>query len=119
MVFHPAPPRRNPKHSGVRGNPVRPRDGTGRDVWTIAGEGGAPRHTLVRVAAGRIEVEDLAGGTLANGHPITGRIEAEYPASVQVGELTLVAEQKDNLPFGTSQNPRPLVQARISFTTSP
>jgi tRNA A-37 threonylcarbamoyl transferase component Bud32/tetratricopeptide (TPR) repeat protein len=64
------------------------------DVWTIAGEGVAPRHALVRVAAGRIEVEDLAGGTLVNGHQITGRVEAEYPASVQVGEVTLVVEQK-------------------------
>jgi hypothetical protein len=64
------------------------------DVWTIAGEGVAPRHALVRVAAGRIEVEDLAGGTLVNGHLITGRVEAEYPASVQVSELTLVVEQK-------------------------
>ena len=32
------------------------------DVWTIAGEGVAARHALVRVAAGRIQVEDLAGG---------------------------------------------------------
>jgi hypothetical protein len=38
------------------------------DVWTIAGEGVAARHALVRVAAGRIQVEDLAGGTLVNGH---------------------------------------------------
>ena len=68
------------------------------DVWTIAGEGVAPRHALVRIAAGRIEVEDLAGGTLVNGHPITGRVEAEYPASVQVGELTLVVEQKSEDP---------------------
>ena len=68
------------------------------DVWTIAGEGVAPRHALVRVAAGRIEVEDLAGGTLVNGHPITGRVEAEYPASVQVGEVTLVVEQKSKAP---------------------
>ena len=64
------------------------------DVWTIAGEGVAPRHALVRVAAGRIEVEDLAGGTLVNGHPIAGHVQAEYPASVQVGEVTLVVEQK-------------------------
>ena len=64
------------------------------DVWTIAGEGVAARHALVRVAAGRIQVEDLAGGTLVNGHPITGRVEAEYPASVQVGEVTLVVEQE-------------------------
>ena len=55
------------------------------DVWTIAGEG---------VAAGRIQVEDLAGGTLVNDHPITGHVEAEYPASVEVGEVTLVVEQK-------------------------
>ena len=64
------------------------------DVWTIVGEGVAARHALVRVAADRIQVEDLAGGTLVNGHPITGRVEAEYPASVQVGEVTLVVEQK-------------------------
>ncbi len=64
------------------------------DVWTIAGEGVAARHALVRVVAGRIQVEDLAGGTLVNGHPISGRVEAEYPASVQVGEVTLVVEQK-------------------------
>jgi tetratricopeptide (TPR) repeat protein len=68
------------------------------DVWTIAGEGVAPRHALVRIAAGRIQVEDLAGGTLVNGHPITGRVEAEYPASVQVGEVTLVVEQKSEDP---------------------
>jgi hypothetical protein len=39
------------------------------DVWTIAGEGVAPRHAQVRVAAGQIQGEDLAGGTLVNGHP--------------------------------------------------
>ena len=63
-------------------------------MWTLAGECVAARHALVRIAAGRLQVEDLAGGTLVNGHPITGRVEAEYPASVQVGELTLVVEQK-------------------------
>jgi tRNA A-37 threonylcarbamoyl transferase component Bud32/tetratricopeptide (TPR) repeat protein len=68
------------------------------DVWTLAGEGVAARHALVRVAVGRIEVEDLVGGTLVNGHPITGRVEAEYPASVQVGEVTLVVEQKSEDP---------------------
>ena len=78
------------------------------DVWTIAGEGVAVRHALVRVAAGRIEVEDLAGGTLVNGHPITGLVEAEYPASVQVGEVTLVVEQKGDAPSQAAtlvQNP--------------
>jgi len=68
------------------------------DVLTIRGDGVAARHALVRVAAGRIQVEDLAGGTLVNGHPITGRVEAEYPASVQVGEVTLVVEQKSEDP---------------------
>jgi hypothetical protein len=43
------------------------------DVWTIAGEGVAARHAMVRVAAGRIQVEDLAGGTLLNGHPQLAR----------------------------------------------
>jgi serine/threonine protein kinase/WD40 repeat protein len=79
------------------------------DVWTIAGEGVAPRHALVRVAAGRIQVEDLAGGTLVNGHPIRGRVEAEYPASVQVGEVTLVVEQKSEDPSQAAtivQSPR-------------
>ncbi len=79
------------------------------DVWTLAGEGVAARHALVRVAAGRIQVEDLAGGTLVNGHPITGRVEAEYPASVQVGEVTLVVEQKSEDPSQAAtivQSPR-------------
>jgi hypothetical protein len=81
------------------------------DVWTLVGEGVAPRHALVRVAAGRILVKDLAGGTLVNGHPITGRVEAEYPASVQVGELTLVVEQKSEDPWQAAtivQSPRQL-----------
>jgi predicted Ser/Thr protein kinase len=79
------------------------------DVWTIACEGVAARHALVRVTANRIQVEDLAGGTLVNGHPITGRVEAEYPASVQVGELTLVVEQKGEDPSQAAtivQSPR-------------
>ena len=64
------------------------------DVLAVSGEGIAPRHAWVRVAEGRMQVEDLAGGTLVNGHPIEGRVEAEYPASVQVGEVTLVVELK-------------------------
>lgn len=63
------------------------------DVWTLAGEGVAPRHALVLVAEGRMQVEDLAGGTLVNGYPITGRVETGYPASIQVGALTLVVEE--------------------------
>jgi hypothetical protein len=41
-----------------------------------------------------MQVEDLAGGTLANGHTIEGRLEVEYPASVHVGEVLLVEEVK-------------------------
>ena len=67
---------------------------TGSDMFTVAAEGVMGRHAWVWIAEGRLQVEDLAGGTLVNGHPITGRVEAEYPASVQVGELTLVVEQK-------------------------
>ena len=64
------------------------------DVLTVSGEGVAPRHAWVWIAAGRMQVEDLAGGTLVNGYPIEGRVEAEYPASVQVGSVTLVVEVK-------------------------
>jgi hypothetical protein len=41
-----------------------------------------------------MQVEDLGGGTLVNGHPITERVEVEYPVSVQVGSITLVVEEK-------------------------
>ncbi len=64
------------------------------DVMAVTGEGIAPRHAWVRIAAGGMQVEDLVGGTLVNGHPIEGRVVAEYPASVQVGPVTLVAEVK-------------------------
>ena len=65
------------------------------DVLTVAGEGIAPRNAWVWIAEGRMQVEDIAGGTLVNGHPIEGRVEAEYPASVQVGDVTLVVEVKE------------------------
>ena len=45
-----------------------------------------------------LQVEDLGGGTLVNGHPITERVQVEYPASVQLGEVTLVVEAKQNVP---------------------
>ena len=64
------------------------------DVCSVSGEGIAPRHAWVRLAGAGLQVEDLAGGTLVNGHPIEGRVEVEYPASVQVGEVTLVVEVK-------------------------
>ena len=64
------------------------------DVFTIAGDGVAARHAWVWVAVEQMQVEDLGGGTLVNGHPITERVEVEYPASVQVGSITLVVEEK-------------------------
>ena len=65
------------------------------DVLTVSGEGIASRHAWLWIAEGRMQVEDLAGGTRVNGHPIEGRVEVEYPASVQVGEVTLVVEVQD------------------------
>jgi len=67
------------------------------DVLRVAGEGVAPRHAWVWIVDGRMQVEALAGGTLVNGHPIEGRVEAEYPASVQIGDMTLVVEVKEVL----------------------
>ena len=64
------------------------------DVLRVSGEGVAPRHAWLWIAEGRMQVEDLAGGTLVNGHPIGGLVEVEYPASVQVGDSTLVVELK-------------------------
>ncbi len=67
------------------------------DVLTVSGAGIASRHAWVWLAEDRLQVEDLAGGTLVNGHPIQGRVEAEYPASVQVGPVTLVVEVKEGV----------------------
>jgi len=64
------------------------------DVLTIIGDDVAARHAWVWVADERIQVEDLGGGTLVNGHPITERVEVQYPASVQVGSITLVVKEK-------------------------
>ncbi len=79
-------------------------------MWTIAGVGIAARHALVRVAAGRIRIENPAGGTPVNSHPITGRVEADCAVSVQVGELTLMVELKDQDPAqaaSIAQSPGP------------
>ena len=62
------------------------------DVFTVTGDDVAARHAWVWLADERMQVEDFAGGTLVNGHPIAGRVEVEFPASVQVGEVTLVVE---------------------------
>ncbi|RFC45958.1 MAG: Serine/threonine protein kinase/WD40 repeat/WD40 repeat [Verrucomicrobia bacterium] len=66
------------------------------DVLRVVAEGVAPRHVRVRLASERMQVEDLGTdlGTLVNGNAIEGRVEFEYPASVQFGKVTLVVEAK-------------------------
>jgi hypothetical protein len=64
------------------------------DVFTVAGEGVTERHAWMWIGEAGVQVEDLGGGTLVNGHTITGRVQVECPASVQVGEVTLVSELK-------------------------
>jgi len=64
------------------------------DVLSVSGEGIAPRHAWVRILEGGMQIEDLAGGTLVNGHPIERPVEVAYPASVQVGDVTLVVERR-------------------------
>ena len=64
------------------------------DVFTVEGEGVSARHAWVWIGEEGLQAEDLGGGTCVNGHSITVRVRVEYPASVQVGELTLVVEPK-------------------------
>jgi len=42
------------------------------DVLAVLGEGIALRHAGARIAEEQMEVEDLGGGRLVNGHPIGG-----------------------------------------------
>ena len=67
----------------------------GGDVITVSGEGVAARHARVSLNLTGVQVEDLGSGigTLVNGYLITERVEVSYPASVQIGELTLVVEE--------------------------
>ncbi len=65
---------------------------TAPDVFTVVGESVMARHAWVSIGEAGLQVEDLGGGTLVNGHAIAERVQAEYPASVQVGESTLVIE---------------------------
>ncbi len=67
---------------------------TASDVFTVNGEAIAPRHAWVWISETGLQVEDLGGGTLVNGYQINERVQVEYPASVQVGEVTLVIEVK-------------------------
>lgn len=78
---------------------------TASDVFTVIGEGVMTRHAWVWIGEAGLQVEDLVGGTLVNGYSITERVQVEYPASVQVGELTLVIELKAVQPATVSSTP--------------
>jgi hypothetical protein len=81
---------------------------TASDVFTVHGEGVAERHAWVWIGGAGVQVEDLGGGTLVNGCTITERVQVEYPASVQVGDLTLVIEVKAVQPVAVSPTPSSL-----------
>ncbi len=67
---------------------------TASDVFTVNSDGIVPRHALVWISEAGLQAEDLGGGTLVNGYQITERVQVEYPASIQVGEITLVDPKK-------------------------
>jgi len=81
---------------------------TASDVFTVHGEGIMPRHAWVWISEAGLQVEDLGGGTLVNGYQISERVQVEYPASVQVRELTLVIEVKAVKPVAVSPTPSSL-----------
>jgi hypothetical protein len=78
---------------------------TASDVFTVVGDGVKERHAWVWIGEAGMQVEDLGGGTLVNGYQITERVQVEYPASVQVGEVTLVIEVKAVQPEVVSPTP--------------
>ena len=81
---------------------------TATDVFTVQGEGIAPRHAWIWTSEAGLQVEDLASGTLVNGCQISERVQVEYPASVQVGDVTLVIEVKAVQPVAVSPTPSSL-----------
>jgi serine/threonine protein kinase len=81
---------------------------TASDVFTVQGEGVMPRHAWVWISETGLQVEDLGGGTLVNGYPISERVQVEVPASVQVGEITLAIEVKAVQPVAVSSIPSSL-----------
>jgi serine/threonine protein kinase/WD40 repeat protein len=81
---------------------------TATDVFTVSGEGVIARHAWLWMSDAGLQVEDLGGGTQVNGHQITERVQVEYPASVQVGELTLVMERKVVQPAAVVPTPSSL-----------
>jgi serine/threonine protein kinase/formylglycine-generating enzyme required for sulfatase activity len=81
---------------------------TASDVFTVNGKGVMPRHAWVWISEAGLQVEDFAGGTLVNGYQINERVQVEYPASLQVGEMTLVIEVKALQPVDVSPTPSSL-----------
>ncbi len=79
---------------------------TASDVFTLVGEGVSARHAWVWIGEAGLQVEDLGGGTLVNGHSIAGRVQVDYPASVHVGEHTLVIELQAVQPVLEEPTPR-------------
>jgi serine/threonine protein kinase len=81
---------------------------TASDVFTVNGKGVTARHARVWISETGVRVEDLGGGTLVNGDQITEQVQVEVPASVQVGEITLVIEVKLVQPVAVSPTPSSL-----------
>lgn len=97
---------------------------TAPDVFTVHGDGITARHAWVWIGESGLQVEDLGGGTLVNCQAIQERVVAEYPTSVQVGELTLVVELKAPQAWVVSPTPssldvtipqRPLMEGNTSL----
>ena len=81
---------------------------TASDVFTVHGDGVTERHVWVWISGSGLQVEDLGGGTLVNGYQISERVQVEVPASVQVGDVTLVIEAKAVHPVAVSPTPSSL-----------
>ena len=67
---------------------------TAPDVYAVTGAGVAARHAWVWIGEAGLQVEPLGGDTFVNGHAISERVQVDYPASVQVGEVTLAVEMQ-------------------------
>jgi hypothetical protein len=62
------------------------------DVFTVSDASVAQRHAMLWVGSQKLQVEQLEGETLVNGYTIKERVEVDYPASVQTGDVTLLIE---------------------------
>lgn len=89
-------------------------------VFSLPYEGVAPRHAWICLQDGILFVEDLgsAGGTLVNGMAITGRVEVHCPASVHVGEVTVVVGVADESATVEEGETRPVALAAAQTVES-